>query len=549
MPKPVATKSSVENKGKSDSDVHKDLEHYCFVWTFEMLSEEEFESTEEVLNAAQNTESMLKADTAKERIKAARALLKQHPECGLPYLIFARDGETTEREENYRRAIELLTIEAEKAQGYEEAVETSQEELEENEHFQSLLDWYEETPYAFEIEGVGYVVAEFARILWQEGRHEEAVNLFPPALQLLQGRGALLQSVLASYLIQSKKDDLASSLLDQMPLPYPEWYYSKALLLFRKHGDNEISRSALKLALNVNAAIANLFLTGEIVDDTESLENELKFGPSRIDLPDAPLLLDASSGWRTTSGAIEWLTKTSTRVIPLATMRQIANPQFISRYKLWKTNFEIADLQIERGNMKEAKKNARMAFKEVRKAGAISNALFESIEQLTSIAEEYDDAFGEITQSLEELVAECRRLENKDESVAITVKLAECYQRLDKHEIAINLLDEVAADVQALCEKNDPASCLDQLADALCSKGRSLSELERWQEAKPVLERSLELHQTYLSNEHPDLLLTMKLLSACLVKTGDTEKANELDERIKAIEIAFFGEFVDDTNI
>jgi hypothetical protein len=542
LTKPVAIRSSLERKAEIDSDAYKDLDDYCFVWTFEALSDKEFESTKEVLDSARLTESMLKAPTAKERVKAARDLLQQHPDCGLPYLILARDGVAAEREENYRRAVDLLTAEAEKAQSYEEAFDSPDEKLDNDEHFQSLLDWYDDVPYAFEIEGVAYVIAELARLLWQEGRHDDAVACILPALQRLQEYGSQLQAILVSYLIHADKEEQASSLLDQMSLPYAEWYYSKALLLFRKHGDSNISRSALSLALEANTAMANVILTREISDAVATSEYESRFGTSRININNARLAVDASTGWHTTGGAIEWLARTSTRVIPLSALQQMTNPQFLSRAKLWKTNFEIADLQIERGNLKEAKKNARMAFKEARKAGVISNALFESVDQLIQIAEEYDHSFGEIIQCLEELSSECRSIENRNEAISIIAKLAEYYQRLELYEPALKLLDEVITDTECSLEKNEPAVCLDHLAMALRSKGRSLNDLERWQEAKSPLERSLELQESYLSKDHPDLLLNLRLLSRCLKKTDESEKANEMDARFKAIQLAHYGD-------
>ncbi len=520
-----------------------------------MLSEEEFESTKEVLDSARFTEAMLNAPSAKERIEAARALLKQHPDCGLPYLVFARDGETAEREQNYRRAIKMLAIEAEKASGYEEAIETSEDEadkLGQTEHFQSLLDWYDEVPYAFEALGVGYVAAEFARLLWQEGRRDEAIDCIIPFLQQLQEDGTFLQAVLVSYLIQMNEEVRALALLDQMPLPAPEWYYSRALLLFKQQGDTQVSRSPLKMALNENRAMAEVILTQLVAEkptkssgSTASEFEEKQFGVDRVRLTDARLLVDAGSGWHTTPGAAQWLESFLTKPVPLSAQQQMANPQFMSRFKLWKTNFEIADAQIERGNLKDAKKNARMAFKEIRKAGFISKALFDSIEQLIDIAFDYDGAIGEITQCLEELLKERQSIEDREQVTAITAKIADYYQRLELDEPALKLFEEEIATTEKLLETNDRAVCLDQLAQALLKKGSSLTRLERWQEATVVLERSLELQESYLGKDHPDLLLALDQLVECLQKTGEVEKAQEVDARLKAIQIAFIGDAID----
>ena len=551
LTKAVATKSSTESNLSTDSGNHTDLEEYCFVWTVEMLSEEDFESTEETLDSARSTEAMLEAPSAKERIKAARSLLKRHPDCGLPYLIFARDGETAEREENYRRAIVLLALEAEKAAGYEEALETSDEEaakLGQSEHFQSLLDWYDEIPYAFEATGVGYVVAEFARLLWEEGRRDETIACIVPTLQHLQEDGTHLQAILVSYLIQMNEENRAAALLDQMPLPAPEWYYSRALLLFKQQGDNDVSRSALKLALSANKAMADIILSKVVAETTESTASKFeaeRFGADHVRLADARLVVDASSGWHTTPGAIEWLKNISTRAVPLSATQQMANPQFMSRFKLWKTNFETADAQIERGNLKEAKKNARMAFKEVRRAGFISKALFDSIEQLIDIAEDYDGVTGDITQCLDELLTERHSIKDQEEATAITLKIADYYQRLELDELALKLIEEHITTTENLLETKAQTACLDQLAEALCNKGTSLTRLERWQDARAALERSLELQETYLGKDHPDLLLPLTLLSQCLRKAGDIEKADEVDAHLKAIQIAFIGDAIE----
>jgi len=549
----TATTSAEKNVAKIAS-IHEDVEDFCFVWTFEMLSEKEFESSKEVLESARFTESMLRAPSAQVRVEAARELLKKHPDCGLPYLIFARDGAISEREENYRRALDLLSVEAEKARGYEEAIETDDAESDDadnkqNEQFQSLLDWYDDVPYAFEVEGVVFVTAELARFLWQEGRHDDAIACIVPVLTRLEDEASYLQAIVASYLIQANKEEQASSLLDQMPLPAPEWYYSKTLLLFRKHGDSNISRSTLQLALTANKLMAKVILAGHAAGTTRSSANE--FEENSFDEPelrgnDSLLVLDAGSGWHTTPGAIEWLAGLVNRIDPLSGTARLAEPQIKSRAKLWKTHFEIADVQIERGNYKEAKKNARMAFKEIRKVGFLNYALFQSLDQLIDIAEEYDGAKGEIIQYLDELLLQRKSIENKAEATYITAKAAESYQKLQMHEHSIKLLKEEIPAIEHLLEINEPTVCLDNLAMALFYQGCNFRELERWQEAKSAIERSVELQESYLGKDHPDLLSNLVLLSQCLVKLGELEKAKGIQARLKAIQLAFLGEEFED---
>jgi tetratricopeptide (TPR) repeat protein len=537
LTKAVATKSSAESNLSTDSRNHTDLEEYCFVWTVEMLSEDDFESTEETLNSARSTEAMLQAPSAKERINAARSLIKRHPDCGLPYLIFARDGEA-----------------AEKTLGYEEALETSEEDaamLGQSAHFQSLLDWYDEVPYAFEPLGVGYVAAEFARLLWEEKRHDEAITCLSPHLQQLQEDGSYLQAILVSYLILINEEEKASALLNQMPLPSPEWYYSKALLLFKQQGDTDVSRSALKLALSTNRAMSHVILTKVVAETTELTATEfeaIRFGADVVRVADARFVVDASVGWHTTPGAIEWLKPLSHKEVPLSAKQQMANPKFVSRYKLWKTNFEIADAQIERGNLKEAKKNARLAFKEARRAGFISKALFDSIEQLIDIAEDYDNSYSEIAECIQELLKERSSIENKEEARFIAAKIAEFCQRIHHDELALKLLDEEITITEKLLEVNEPSVCLHNLAEAFLSKGSSFVYLERWQEAISSLERSLDLQERYLGTDHPELLLSLSLLSQCLTKTGEIEKAEKTDARLKAIQLAFLGEETETNN-
>jgi tetratricopeptide (TPR) repeat protein len=551
----TATASAEKNVTKIAS-IHADVEDFCFVWTFETLSEKEFESTEEVLASARFTESMLGAPSAKDRVEAAGELLKKHPECGLPYLVFARDGAIAEREENYRRAIDLLSVEAEKARGYEEAIETVDTESDDddddnkqNEKFQSLLDWYDEVPYSFEVEGVAFVTAELARFLWQEGRHDDAIACIVPVLTRLEDEASYLQAIVASYLIQANKEEQASSLLDQMPLPFPEWYYSKTLLLFRKHGDSSISRSTLQRALTANKLMAKVILTGHATDSTGSSANEFEensFDESELSGNDSLLVSDAATGWHTTPGAMEWLAGLIDRIDPLSGTARLTDPQIKSRAKLWQTHFEIADVQIERDNYKEAKKNARMAFKEIRKVGFLNYALYQSLDQLIDIAEEYDGAKGEIIQYLDELLLQRESIENKAEATYIIAKVAESYQKLQMHEHSMKLLEKEIPVIEHLLEINESTVCLDNLAMALFCQGCNFRELERWQEAKSATERSAELQESYLGKDHPDLLANLGLVSLCLEKLGELEKAKGIKVRMKAIQLAFYGEEFED---
>ncbi len=100
--------------------------------------------------------------------------------------------------------------------------------------------------------------------------------------------------------------------------------------------------------------------------------------------------------------------------------------------------------------------------------------------------------------------------------------------------------------MEHLLETNEPNVCLDNLAMALFYQGCNFRELERWQEAKSAIERSVELQESYLGKDHPDLLANLDLLYRCLEKLGELEKAKATKVRQKAIQLAFYGEEFED---
>ena len=78
------------------------------------------------------------------------------------------------------------------------------------------------------------------------------------------------------------------------------WAYAETLILFRERGDSAVARRALKEAIEENAYLAELLLTGA----PEPIPSSYTFGSREEAAVHLPYLLGA---WQRTPGALEWL--------------------------------------------------------------------------------------------------------------------------------------------------------------------------------------------------------------------------------------------------
>lgn len=115
------------------------------------------------------------------------------------------------------------------------------------------------------------------------------------------------------------------------------------------------------------------------------------------------------------------------------------------------------------------------------------------------------------------------RNENSLDFANITQSLGECYQHLEKYELAEPLLRKALAVRVRLQVRDNP--------DLIALK-RSLGELymeqQRYDEAEPILQEVLALRQAVLPPEHPDIATSLNDLGELYYRQGDADKAEPL---------------------
>jgi tetratricopeptide (TPR) repeat protein len=243
--------------------------------------------TDSRLNAAQQVMyGAFEATSPKRQMALARKALEISPDCADAYVVLAEYAETLPD------ALEL----------YEQGVAAGERALgakgfEEYEgHFWGFL---ETRPYM-------RARAGFADSLWAAGRHEEAAEHCREMLRLNPNDNQGIRYRLASMLLDLERHDE----LDQLLKSYEEdgaaeWAYTRALLAFRREGDSEGARIALKAAMEVNehvpAYLARVKPMPRQAPDyyTDGGEDEAICYTAQF-LP----------AWRETPGAAAWLRST-----------------------------------------------------------------------------------------------------------------------------------------------------------------------------------------------------------------------------------------------
>ena len=186
---------------------------------------------------------MLEADTFAERMSAVQEILDRRPDCGLPYLVLAREGAADEAaaEQFYRKAIGLL---------WQEYRRFSDDNANDYGH--------EDEPYLLEDEGFVLIIGEFARYLWRRELREEAIKTLLEAIDEFCDEAESLGFLAASYLIRSGSEEQAASIIAKAPDSTAQWHYMNALLLFRAEGDTPVSRAAVRHAISESRPIGRL---------------------------------------------------------------------------------------------------------------------------------------------------------------------------------------------------------------------------------------------------------------------------------------------------
>jgi tetratricopeptide (TPR) repeat protein len=142
-----------------------------------------------------------------------------------------------------------------------------------------------------------------AHSLWMAGRRDEAVQHLQDMLRLNPGDNQGIRYTLAGFLLFLDLDDKLNRLLQQYPdESSAAWAYTKALLVFRQHGDTPEARQLLKQARKTNKHVP-VYLLGEEFPPAEP--------PGYYSPGDESEALNyiASflAAWKSTPGAVAWL--------------------------------------------------------------------------------------------------------------------------------------------------------------------------------------------------------------------------------------------------
>jgi tetratricopeptide (TPR) repeat protein len=260
------------------------------------------------------------------RVQLAKEALETCPDCADAYVLLA------EHAHNRKQALRL----------YEQGVAAGERALGPEPfrigvgRFWGLLDT---RPYMRARLGL-------AHSLWTAGRREEAVQHLQDMLRLNPGDNQGVRYTLAGFLLFLDRDDDLAWLLQQ----YPDegsaaWAYTKALLVFRQHGDTSEARQLLVEAKKTNRHVPD-YLLGR------------KFPPSRRPSSYSPgdesealnYLGSFLVGWRSTPGAVAWLrandAQTKKRQAeaphskgPLGFIKKWLTKILLQEYDVWQADF------------------------------------------------------------------------------------------------------------------------------------------------------------------------------------------------------------------
>ena len=179
--------------------------------------------------------------------------------------------------------------------------------------------------------------------VWSAGRREEAVQHLQEMLRLNPGDNQGVRYTLAGFLLFLDRDEDLARLLQQHDEPSATWAYTKALLAFRRHGDNSDTQQLLTKAKKTNKHVP-LYLTGE------------KYPPggragcySPGDENEALNYLGSFlAAWKSTSGAVDWLRASNAKKKepaaqakgPLGFIKKWLNKNLAQEYDVWQADFK-----------------------------------------------------------------------------------------------------------------------------------------------------------------------------------------------------------------
>jgi tetratricopeptide (TPR) repeat protein len=226
-----------------------------------------------------------------KRVKLAQRALKLWPDCADAYVLLAEDAEAlTEAIDLYERAV---------AAG-RRGLGTQFDEL-----VGSFWGFLETRPYMRARLGL-------AQCLSQAGRQAEAAEHYRELLRLNPNDNQGVREILVGCLLELNRNEELAELLER----YRDdgsaaWLYSRALLAFRRLGDDEPSRSLLGIAQKQNKHVPAYLLGDKPLP--QKLPEYQGFGDKNEAVAYAANFL---VGWKNTPGAISWLRACTTAAKP-----------------------------------------------------------------------------------------------------------------------------------------------------------------------------------------------------------------------------------------
>jgi tetratricopeptide (TPR) repeat protein len=234
----------------------------------------------------------IQSENRAKRVVTARRALEISPDCADAYLLL---GDEAESLEEARGLYEQAVAAGERAIGKEQFQQSMG-------HFWGVL---ETRPYM-------RARLHLARLLWETGERERAVEHYREMLRLNPNDNQGIRYVLLSALMDLDRDNEAGGLLEQYADDASaEWAYTASLLAFRDEGDSEPARAMLQEAVETNKYVPE-YLVGLRPLPPEPPET-IGMGDEDEAISYVGQFLRA---WRNTPGAIPWLRKSLKVAMP-----------------------------------------------------------------------------------------------------------------------------------------------------------------------------------------------------------------------------------------
>lgn len=216
-----------------------------------------------------------------KRLDLARRALHISPYCADAYNLLA----------------DSITYNEERLQLYEQGVKVGRMSLGDLYFKRYTGDFWVETdsrPYMRSLEG-------WSECLWKNGQRQEAIQNYQEMLRLNPRDNQGIRYTLINCLLEEGLEEEAAWLLTEYEEPTCFMLYSKVLLSFRRWGKNEASK-LLSQALSSNVHVPPYLLGVKYIPRV--LPDVYQWGSQEEAVIYAA---DAIQAWKTTSGALDWL--------------------------------------------------------------------------------------------------------------------------------------------------------------------------------------------------------------------------------------------------